>query len=1122
MKKNNSLERHRGKILMLVGVLFILFFMNFASAELLTFDNVKSYDAVKQEVTITNTFGLGADIVKIKLNTPLENKVGIGYVQVAEMEITSYEDYKNLLSEMEFYNIKAGMSKIEVNFDYKYKTYEDYKVDDYEDVISSTLKNGTNVYTRKLVGTHTEQRELWLPLEKLDYVKGEVLTIGIWTTTTEGQNVEWIPTIAGLKINEFATWIAGLNTDLKYYYKLDEPSGTTVLDSTTTLNGVLVAGTVNQAGKIGTAYDFAGGKQGISFNQSYFDYNNPVTINGWVYWDTLTAKTIWTLGGGSHGDLNLILLIAGTKLQIGYLKDTVAWGETLQWSTSPSTGQWYMITVTQTATQNLSMYINGDYIGAVTGSLTSASGISNVIANDFADGPIGTTSPDAKFDEFGFWTRVLSQAEIKDNLYNDNAGNTYTTLFGGVSVGLNSPNNAYKTNNTNVTLNWTIYPNNANITNYTLNIFYANGTLFHTHATIGNLGSNNLTVTHNDILLPDASYIWGVKAGGNNSIDNYQAESVNRTLQVHTTNPNITINNLSNVSVISLPANVTFNVTTSDPELSQCWFVTSDNATKTFYTCNTTTTNATFSTGGSKTITFSANDTFGNSNSLLKNIEIYDFNVTQTGSSTGADGTQSTFTLTINSTSYTMGDANADLWYNGIRLGASTKTVVSSSVIYFTAIVNIPDGTGNATGKPINWFWNYNTTQLTTRNTTTQTQAVYSLLVTDCAVTTGRTILTLNLNDEELNSLVNITSPNTATIELDLTITSLTNSSMFRQFYKKWLNNNTVSVCVPVGVLNFSSFKIEFTVGYDATDHVREFYYLEDGSLDTTNYFNSYTDNTIDLMDLLTVDSTTFLFSFTDIDRLALDDVIVHTFRKYIGEGVFREVERSKQDNNGQTHVHLVEEDVIYYFMVTQGGVIIYTSDTYNAKCLSTPCSIELSASQSSFNWSSVDSSGGLYSVTTNRNTRVVTTAWSLDSISLVNVSLYKNINGTVTLIDTDSLTASAGSIDLTAPLSYGNASFFVSIWRDGNFIKSELVDLTDRGRDYFGTLGAILGGLVVLAMLLMAVSEGAGTIIFLVVSLILIVALKLVDLGWVSLIALVCAGGIIVWKLIDRRNKQG
>jgi hypothetical protein len=280
--------------------------------------------------------------------------------------------------------------------------------------------------------------------------------------------------------------------------------------------------------------------------------------------------------------------------------------------------------------------------------------------------------------------------------------------------------------------------------------------------------------------------------------------------------------------------------------------------------------------------------------------------------------------------------------------------------------------------------------------------------------------------------------------------------------------------------------------------------------------------NVFDLFDLASADSTTFLFSFTNTDGLEVDDAIIHTFRKYIGDGEFKEVERSKQDNNGETHVHLVEEDVIYYFMITQYGTIIYTSDEYNAKCLSTPCAITLTASPTETNWSIIDNEGGLYLISADKSTRIVNLDFDLGTSDLINFTLYKFTNGTSEQINTSYLTASAGSIDLIVPLSYGNSTFFVAVFRNNTFVKSEWVSLKESGIDYFGTFGAILGGFLVLAIMLMAVSEGAGFIVFTAFALIIIGIMQLVDLTWLAVGSIICAGGIIVWKLMKRRNKQG
>jgi hypothetical protein len=436
--------------------------------------------------------------------------------------------------------------------------------------------------------------------------------------------------------------------------------------------------------------------------------------------------------------------------------------------------------------------------------------------------------------------------------------------------------------------------------------------------------------------------------------------------------------------------------------------------------------------------------------------------------------------------------------------------------------LTIPANFGNSTGNLINWNWNYTINGVTSNaSTSTTNTTVYSVAISDCAVTSGRVILNLSLLDEELNTFVNITSPEIANIELDLDVSSVVNSSQIWTFSKQWLANNSVAVCVPNGLLNASSYKIDFTVGYDASDHVREFFYMDNGTLDNTDFFNSYTKKNISLLDLLSADSTTFLFEYTDADSQEVPNIIIHTYRKYIGEGLYREIERSKQDNSGQTHIHLVEEDVIYYFMITQYGNILFTSNEYNAKCLSTPCEISLSASATQQNWSIVDNEGGKYTVSSDKATRIVTTSFSLDSIKTVNATIYKFYDGEYELINSSTLTATAGSINLHVPLSYNNATFYIKILSGGELIKWDVVSLRESAVDYFGTMGAILGGLIVLSMMLMAVSEGAGFIIFTILALIIVGIMQLVDLSWLAIISIICAGGIIIFKLVNRRGSR-
>ncbi len=74
-------------------------------------DSIKEYDLTEQEVTIKDIDE--KSLVKIKLLTPLDNKVGLGYQRVAEYKINSIESLKILVSEMEYYDISDSMKEIE-------------------------------------------------------------------------------------------------------------------------------------------------------------------------------------------------------------------------------------------------------------------------------------------------------------------------------------------------------------------------------------------------------------------------------------------------------------------------------------------------------------------------------------------------------------------------------------------------------------------------------------------------------------------------------------------------------------------------------------------------------------------------------------------------------------------------------------------------------------------------------------------------------------------------------------------------------------------------------------------------------------------------------------------------
>jgi len=103
-----------------------------------------------------------------------------------------------------------------------------------------------------------------------------------------------------------------------------------------------------------------------------------------------------------------------------------------------------------------------------------------------------------------------------------------------------------------------------------------------------------------------------------------------RTIYIDTTAPNITdAIGLDNIVTTSLPINSTWNYTASDDHIGSCYFNSTANATQTVIVCNSTTITS-WTTAGNKTITYCANDTFGNENCNTDYLYVYSLTETQT------------------------------------------------------------------------------------------------------------------------------------------------------------------------------------------------------------------------------------------------------------------------------------------------------------------------------------------------------------------------------------------------------------------------------------------------------------------------------------------------------------
>lgn len=614
--------------------------------------------------------------------------------------------------------------------------------------------------------------------------------------------------------------------------------------------------------------------------------------------------------------------------------------------------------------------------------------------------------------------------------------------------------------------------------------------------------------------MPDAHYHYNVTVCTT-------TEKCNTTETRHV-NHDVTAPTLSNaigftdIVTATLPVNSTWNYTANDEHIDSCYYNYTGSPTYDVITCNATqVTN--WTTNGEKTIQYCANDTFGNEACLTEIIYVVEYSQTD-NPDPSVEAFDTTFTLNLNSTNIPL--ASASLNINGSVY--STTPVISTDTIVFTKILQIPDTWGNATGVLHDWYFNISGNF--TGDTETTNVTVLELAIDDCS-TYGDLILNMSLLDEEFGTVVNESLG--SNVEIDLTLTSKTNSSYSLDYAKTWTDDNNPWVCLPNNVLNNTEFWMDFTIGFSSTDHVWEFYYLDNATLNSTKIFDVQTSTPLHLYDLLTADSTSFLFNYFDNSGLTVDDTIVHVYRKYIGSGVFKEVERAKADENGDTIVHLVEEDVIYYFVISQYGEILYTSSTYTALCQATPCTIQIEASGESAtfptDWDLVD--GGAYSIYASSSTRIVNLTYTAETPQEFNLTVFKfESDGSYTPIESVSETGTSGSVTITVPQSAGNVTFFASVYVEDEFIGSDWIDFENGIGDSIGTkLALFLAVLIILSLGLIAVSEGTGTIVFVILGIFISGALGLMTTKLSPTINvvtyLVIAGGILMYKI--SRNRQ-
>lgn len=478
MKKNNSLGRHRQTILILVGIIFILFLISFASAWTINGDIVYINDSnayiSATPHTLTSSGWVTFNVLSKIYTGNVDLVLGFDTDRLKPIELQKYVGG-------EWVSVTKNIPSID--YDYggmnKWWYIEDYPIQ----------KNVNYTFRVKIKVNTFGENKYWFAIKPSSETMQQAISNG--------------------HLYSLDPWVDSYNTGLVAYYTLDESSGTTAYDYTKNHNGTNYGATVSATGKINTAYDFVSAENDYVnvTNSTAFNTAN-LTISAWIKADALDGRPLAKWENGH----SWILISTGTYWDFEIANSTTL--KSLRITQALDT-DWHLHTITYDGI-NVYYYIDGSLANSTImgGEINTTPSYIMIGAQSNVDYPF-----DGTIDEVGIWNRSLNSTEISD-LYNSGAGMSPEYVFYQLS-----PSDNYES--------ISILPVNfycgVNLTSGTLaNIsLLTNETSWSVKNTTSVTGITNITNWYRTFSL--GSYLWECEACDDTG---YCYHSANRTLGI--------------------------------------------------------------------------------------------------------------------------------------------------------------------------------------------------------------------------------------------------------------------------------------------------------------------------------------------------------------------------------------------------------------------------------------------------------------------------------------------------------------------------------------------------------------------------------------------------------------
>lgn len=1074
-----------------IGIFLILSVQPISAFQFSEIDNIKSYDKTAEKIEIKDSFLWifpTDNILSARLETPRVYGVGVGYQKVAQFTIIPQQDYKNVIGEFEFYDLNSK-KKIEKQIDIKYLTYEKVEIKTHNN------ETGKDEISYK-------EKEVWKDYDNSLIIDKQV-TIGLFTIVGVDDRIEWIPRIAGVKINEWAV-----------YEYVQEAHG------------------VALTGEVDGTY-----KKGIQF----FTYRN---------------MTIYNVTKSANSDAQFCNLTDSTHAQLtsGLFSGNLC---TFANTYNLTKDNYYYIETDRTTSGTLSYFnpavfnISGKYINWTKG--WDNPGLADTIYDTTGIGTrvflsegitIALNSPADNYNSnISSVIFNCSMNSIDGNVLNltlliDDIDNSsvYNISSGESGLSLEITRNLSEYEH-----NWTCrgesdYPlsSTASVFNLTIDTSPAINFTSPTPESNINLSTDSLIINvslteiyfknltfflyNSSGLYDSAIYTSNTRFHNFTSIKegdyNYSAEiwtttgrrnsTETRFITLGTESPIINVTYpFGNIDYKKFGENVSIEWTVSDLHLQSCLGSFDRGINNFSLTCLDKNYSSIITSPINNSFFIWANDSLGNSASFKRNWNYSVFEWNQTFVSPALEGNSETFSINISYDNYKFTNIQGTLVYNNTKY-LGTKYIYGENLV-FNKTLSVPTADVQVNNS---FYWEF-LLDSTYINSSFQNQTINTISLDDCSAYSTMLYNYTMFDEETKTKLFN------TTIKVSLELWDSPRTIKIATLNASYKNINPVRICLNniLGKsVNFSADSIiQYTANYSINENVTSIYAIE--------YYNilrqEITNNTVPintkLFGLLLEDSTEFQLTFRNSDYALAPDIIVYLYRQYVEDNDFKVVEAPLTDSNGQTILHMVRNDVVYnLLMADKTGRVIATFNKIIAFCQDYTignCIILLNARTGGDTlYDYTDDLGISYTTPTYSNaTDLITFDFVSNDLSskTIMTEVIKNSPFGNRSICTDTLTSASGTITCNvSAVTETDRFLFINIYVDGDLKVHSGIDLESGDTGTFGLVnGAFIAFLIILFLICMFMEDKSALVFSLII-------------GWAIVCGLGLINGTIIWAV--------